>query len=74
MTALFDGEEWSTPAIAPIPVTVEREEDGSTSEVEIPVLVSDGSGWVHALWLEEPDEETGEQPLMHSQMPFGSTT
>ena len=55
------------------PPTAEEPEPYSAIS-EVPMLVSDGSGWVHALWLGEPDEETGAQALMHSQMPLGSTT
>ena len=70
MTAISDNETWSSPMMAPI-----VDESGTTeAPAGIPVIVGDGNGWVHALWLEEPDEETGVQSLMHSHMPIGSTS
>ena len=79
MTALFNGETRSTPTRATIPVVqaAEREGEAVAGTLVVPVvptIVSDGSGWVHAFWLGEPDEDTGVQALMHSQMPLGTTT
>jgi hypothetical protein len=82
MTARFTNGVRSSPMKAPILVTEEIENPGPDQEAtvtleavsETPVIVSDGSARVHALWLAEPDEETGMQALMHSQMPIGSTS
>jgi hypothetical protein len=76
MTALFNGETRSTPTRASIPVTQVAEGEGEKAETiaVVPTILSDGSGWVHALWLAKPNEKTGVQALLHSQMPLGTTT
>jgi len=82
MTALFDGETWSRPLPAPILVTEDVENPRPDQEAtvtsqavgELPAILTDGSDWVHALWLGRVDKETGMQALMHSQMPIGLTS
>jgi hypothetical protein len=82
VTTVFNDATWSSSVKAPIMMTVEIENPGPGEEPtivvpavsEMPVIVSDNTGWVHALWLRAPDEKTGAQALMHSQMRLGSAS
>ena len=75
-TAYFDGEAWSDPSPAPIVMTTQVSEEQfiSLPIQAMPTIVADDRGWVHAFWIGEPDEETDIKPLLHSQMPVGSST
>jgi hypothetical protein len=82
--SLYTKGRWSEPQIAPIQVP--RMEDGEvvldrTTQLPIidalrtaPVLVADGQGDVHALWLGPARSPTGLSALMYSTLPPGTVT
>ena len=69
-TSLEEG--WSPPVVAPILVP-ELMGEGDEAEWEFNTVqempsISGAGGYAHALWLGQPDEETGLRPLMHSRL------
>lgn len=72
------GERWSAPAPAPILLPTRVTRDGQEQIIPLPIkvmpeIVADADGRAHAFWLGEPDEETGDQPLLYSRLTRGST-
>jgi hypothetical protein len=51
---------WSGPKSAPLKV--------------MPQIVGDPSGQAHAIWLGEPDQQTGDRPLLHSRLAADSSS
>jgi|GEM_PF-651088 len=73
-TAIYDGNQWLAPEPASILLSPPSEEQVNPIPVaEMPTIVEDSLGWVHALWLGEEDAETAHRPLMHSRLALGST-
>jgi hypothetical protein len=73
------GTAWATLRPAPIllPLTVMRQ--GQEVVVPTPIelmprIVGDASGRAHAIWQGEPDQETGNQPLLYSRLAADSTS
>jgi hypothetical protein len=74
-TARWDGEAWG--AAVAIPIYTYEEVQGELTAVPVevmPFLAVTVDGRVQALWLGEPDEDTGARPLLRSQLGVGGTT
>jgi hypothetical protein len=76
MTATYDGEAWSRATQASIIVVSVVGEGAGARTLSTPVRempsIAGGSGYAHALWRGEPDEETDIIPLMHSRLALGT--
>jgi hypothetical protein len=76
MMATYDGEAWSSARQASIIVVSVVGEGASARTLYTPVeampSIAGGSGYAHALWRGEPDEETDIIPLMHSRLTIGT--
>lgn len=76
ITSVFDGKAWSSPQPAPIFA------DSTVSSFlnQMPFLIADQSGWVHAFWQSAtPRPLSGGQSfsaesLFHSKLPAGGTS
>ena len=72
MMSIYDGTSWSTPVRMPLSTFVEFSVPGAVTEV--PYLVSDSLGRIHAFWYGFADPSTGERPLYYNVAPFGQIT
>lgn len=74
-TARLEGGAWSKPSPAPIQITKQAgSQTVVTTVATMPTIVADARGRAHAFWWGEVNKATGAEPLMHSQMPIGSTS
>jgi len=74
-TARRDGEVWGAAVASPIYVYEEVRGEFTAVPIEVmPFITADAGGQAHALWLGEPDEDTGARPLMRSRLAIGAAT
>jgi hypothetical protein len=71
-------DAWPAPIRATIRLSETAEIEGEAVTVRTPIqtaprIVGDASGRAHAFWLGEPDEESGDTPLLYSRLNPGST-
>jgi hypothetical protein len=70
----LEKEAWSESKTVPIYVATTKGDEVVFEPIQaMPRIVGDVSGQAHAFWLGEADEETGERPLLHSQLATGAT-
>ena len=71
-TSVRDEKGWSAPVVAPIVISETVGVQPRLRPIaEMPTLLADHTGEVHALWLDQEDRETHLRPLMHSRLTLG---
>jgi hypothetical protein len=63
VSSVFDGAGWSQPAITPL----------LNGPAQMPVILYDRSGWLHAFWQASPGQNSPYNSLYHAKMLFGDS-
>ncbi len=63
VSSVFDGQSWSQPVITPL----------LNGPAQMPVILYDRSGWLHAFWQAPPSPNSPYNALYHAKMLFGDS-
>lgn len=63
VSTVFDGASWSQPAVTPL----------LNGPAQMPVILYDRSGWLHAFWQASPGQSSPYNSLYHAKMLFGDS-
>ena len=70
VTSVFDGNAWSPSILVPLPYKTTR--TAQSKPMTMPTILEDAAGRIHAFYYGDPAPNNNIQPLLYSQMVFGT--
>ena len=70
LSSVYKGTKWSTPFSVQLPIIYAGNQKNITTEM--PDIIEDSNGYVHAFWYGKVNVSTNERPLYHTVMRIGA--